>query len=277
MLAVFGGVFGAWSSSMIGISIPSPRLERFESAIAQGRILLMVDVPYIAGASHRVAAAGRPSGGPFRRRGAPRSGLPLKPASEHKNAYGRRNCATPCHRVGAVPSVQSLVAVAAGLALEDPAVLQGRQDRTLAMAIAIALIVLALGSVLFHFLSPWYFTPIASNWGTIDTTISITFWVTGIVFVAVSLFMALAVIRYRHREERTRSVPAGEQEARVVAPGPHRRAAWPPCWRRASWSGRTSSTCRRTPRSWKSWPSSGTGVIACRARTASWGPCTPAS
>jgi cytochrome c oxidase subunit 2 len=68
------------------------------------------------------------------------------------------------------------------------------------MAIAIALIVLALGSVLFHFLSPWYFTPVASNWGTIDTTIAITFWVTGFVFVAVSLFMALAVIRYRHRE-----------------------------------------------------------------------------
>ncbi|HSV36944.1 MAG TPA: c-type cytochrome [Ramlibacter sp.] len=68
------------------------------------------------------------------------------------------------------------------------------------MAIAIALIVLALGSVLFHFLSPWYFTPIASNWHTIDTTIAITFWVTGVVFVAVSVFMAWAVIRYRHRE-----------------------------------------------------------------------------
>ena len=68
------------------------------------------------------------------------------------------------------------------------------------MAIAIALIVLALGSVLFHFLSPWYFTPIASNWGTVDNTISITFWVTGFVFVAVNLFMALAVIRYRFKK-----------------------------------------------------------------------------
>jgi cytochrome c oxidase subunit 2 len=68
------------------------------------------------------------------------------------------------------------------------------------MAIAIALVLLALGSVLFHFLSPWYFTPIASNWHTIDTTISITFWVTGFVFVAISVFMAWAVIRYRHRE-----------------------------------------------------------------------------
>ncbi|MGZ5774990.1 MAG: c-type cytochrome [Ramlibacter sp.] len=67
------------------------------------------------------------------------------------------------------------------------------------MPIAVALIVLALGSVLFHFLSPWYFTPIASNWGAIDTTIGITFWVTGVVFVAVNVFTAWAVIRYRSR------------------------------------------------------------------------------
>jgi cytochrome c oxidase subunit 2 len=59
---------------------------------------------------------------------------------------------------------------------------------------------LVLGSVLFHFLSPWYFTPIASNWSTIDDTISITFWVTGFVFVAVNLFMAYCVIRYRQRK-----------------------------------------------------------------------------
>lgn len=67
------------------------------------------------------------------------------------------------------------------------------------MAIAVALVLLALGSVAFHFLSPWYFTPIASNWRAIDTTIGITFVVTGIVFVAVSAFMAWALIRYRHR------------------------------------------------------------------------------
>ncbi|MBI3371583.1 MAG: c-type cytochrome [Betaproteobacteria bacterium] len=68
------------------------------------------------------------------------------------------------------------------------------------MPIAIALILLVLGSVLFHLLSPWYFTPIASNWGTIDDTISLTFWVTGFVFVAVNLFMAYCVIRYRQRK-----------------------------------------------------------------------------
>jgi cytochrome c oxidase subunit 2 len=70
------------------------------------------------------------------------------------------------------------------------------------MAIAIVLMLLLAGSVVFHFLSPWYFTPIASNWGTIDDTISITFWVTGIVFVAVTVFVAVALVRYRHRHDR---------------------------------------------------------------------------
>jgi len=70
------------------------------------------------------------------------------------------------------------------------------------MALAIVLILLVVGSVLFHLLSPWYFTPIASNWSTIDDTISLTFWVTGSVFVAVNLFMAYCVIRYRYRKER---------------------------------------------------------------------------
>ena len=68
------------------------------------------------------------------------------------------------------------------------------------MAIAVVLILLVVGSLIFHFWSPWWFTPIASNWGMIDTTVDITFWVTGIVFVAVNLFLAYAIIRFRHRE-----------------------------------------------------------------------------
>jgi hypothetical protein len=45
VLAILGAVFGAWSSSMIGVSAPNNRLKRFEAAIEQGQILLMVDVP----------------------------------------------------------------------------------------------------------------------------------------------------------------------------------------------------------------------------------------
>jgi cytochrome c oxidase subunit 2 len=70
------------------------------------------------------------------------------------------------------------------------------------MLIAVAVVVLVLGSVLFHFLSPWYLTELASNWSTIDDTITITFWVTGFVFVAVNLFMAYCVIRYRYNKDR---------------------------------------------------------------------------
>ncbi|HEV2717905.1 MAG TPA: c-type cytochrome [Terriglobales bacterium] len=68
------------------------------------------------------------------------------------------------------------------------------------MILAIVLVLLVVGSVLFHYLSPWYFTPIASNWDTIDETVTITFWVTGFVFVVVNLFMAYCVLRYRHRK-----------------------------------------------------------------------------
>ena len=68
------------------------------------------------------------------------------------------------------------------------------------MSIAIVVFLLVLGSLLFHFLSPWYFTPIASNWIAMDHTISLTFWVTGAVFVLVNLFMVYCVIRYRHRK-----------------------------------------------------------------------------
>src|SRR5690606_34110181 len=50
------------------------------------------------------------------------------------------------------------------------------------MVLAGALVLLVIGTVLFHFLSPWWLTPIASNWDTIDETMHVTFWVTGVVF-----------------------------------------------------------------------------------------------
>src|SRR5229473_3410012 len=68
------------------------------------------------------------------------------------------------------------------------------------MILACAVILLVIGTVLFHFLSPWWFTPIASNWTTMDDTVNLTFWVTGAVFIAVNLFMAYCIVRYRHRK-----------------------------------------------------------------------------
>jgi cytochrome c oxidase subunit 2 len=68
------------------------------------------------------------------------------------------------------------------------------------MAIALVLVLVVVGSVLFHVLSPWWWTPIASNWNYIDQTLIITFWITGAVFAAVVLFMAYCVFRFRHKE-----------------------------------------------------------------------------
>ena len=39
-----GAAFGAWTSSLIGISVPNSRLEEFQKAIKAGKTLVLVDV-----------------------------------------------------------------------------------------------------------------------------------------------------------------------------------------------------------------------------------------
>ena len=68
------------------------------------------------------------------------------------------------------------------------------------MIVAILVLAVLVGTVLFHILSPWWFTPIASNWSSMDDTMLVTFWVTGMVFIAVMLFTAWCLYKYRHRE-----------------------------------------------------------------------------
>jgi cytochrome c oxidase subunit 2 len=70
------------------------------------------------------------------------------------------------------------------------------------MAVALILLLVAVGSVVFHLLSPWWWTPIATNWSYIDHTLNITFWITGFVFTAVIAFMAYCVFRFHHKEGR---------------------------------------------------------------------------
>ena len=70
------------------------------------------------------------------------------------------------------------------------------------MIITLVLVLIAVGSVVFHLISPWWHTPIASNWSYIDVTIDITFWITGTVYVAVILFMAYCIWRFRYKEGR---------------------------------------------------------------------------
>jgi len=68
------------------------------------------------------------------------------------------------------------------------------------MAVAIGILLLVVVTVVFHFYSPWWVTPIAADWAFLDTTLDITFWITGIVFIILNLFLVWVIIRYRHRD-----------------------------------------------------------------------------
>ncbi|MDB5862996.1 MAG: hypothetical protein JWO70_802 [Betaproteobacteria bacterium] len=45
LAAIGGAVFGAWVSSMVASSVPNSRLKGFERDMADGKVLMMVDVP----------------------------------------------------------------------------------------------------------------------------------------------------------------------------------------------------------------------------------------
>ena len=68
------------------------------------------------------------------------------------------------------------------------------------MRVAIVIALLVLGSILFHVFSPWWQTPIASNWGSIDNALNITLYICAIAFVGLNLFLALALLKYRARD-----------------------------------------------------------------------------
>ena len=70
------------------------------------------------------------------------------------------------------------------------------------MHAGIIFLAVIVGSVLFHIFTPWYWTDVASNWGSIDDTITLTFWIGGGVFIAVCLFMVYCVIKFSYKEER---------------------------------------------------------------------------
>jgi len=70
------------------------------------------------------------------------------------------------------------------------------------MHIGFIFLAVIVGSVLFHIFTPWYWTDIASNWGSMDDTITLTFWIGGGVFVAVCLFMIYCVFKFSYKEDR---------------------------------------------------------------------------
>lgn len=68
------------------------------------------------------------------------------------------------------------------------------------MAIAAALLLLVVVTVVFHWFSPWWLTPLASNWGQMDFTLAITVFITGVFFVVINLFVVYTLLRFRHRK-----------------------------------------------------------------------------
>jgi cytochrome c oxidase subunit 2 len=68
------------------------------------------------------------------------------------------------------------------------------------MAMALALILIVIGTVVFHYVSPWWLTPIASNWQAMDDALVLTLVITAAIFIIINLFVAYAVIKFRHRE-----------------------------------------------------------------------------
>ena len=44
-LALFGAAFGAWASTLIGVSVPDVKVKKYEDDIRLGSMLMLVDVP----------------------------------------------------------------------------------------------------------------------------------------------------------------------------------------------------------------------------------------
>jgi len=70
------------------------------------------------------------------------------------------------------------------------------------MHVGFIFLAVIVGSVLFHIFTPWYWTDVASNWGSMDDTITLTFWIGGGVFVAVCLFMVYCVFKFSYKPDR---------------------------------------------------------------------------
>ena len=82
--------------------------------------------------------------------------------------------------------------------------------------VPIILLILIVGSVLFHIFTPWYSTPIASNWSNIDSTIELTFWMTGAVYVLILTFMTYCVIKFGSKKNRRAEYEPESKKAEVI-------------------------------------------------------------
>ena len=84
------------------------------------------------------------------------------------------------------------------------------------MHAGIIFLAVIVGSVLFHIFTPWYWTDVASNWGSMDDTITLTFWIGGGVFIAVCLFMVYCVIKFSYKEERKAEYKPEDKKLEII-------------------------------------------------------------
>ena len=85
------------------------------------------------------------------------------------------------------------------------------------MHVGIIFFLVILGSVLFHIFTPWYWTDVASNWGGMDDTITLTFWIGGGVFIAVCLFMIYCVFKFSYKKERKAEYKPEDKKLEILA------------------------------------------------------------
>ncbi len=81
------------------------------------------------------------------------------------------------------------------------------------MWVAIVVVLVALGSLLFHLFTPWWSTEIASNWGSMDLTIDITFWITGPAYILILLFTAFCIYKFHAKVGKNEAAPESNHKA----------------------------------------------------------------
>ena len=143
-----------------------------------------------------------------------------------------------------------------------------------AMIVAVMLFIIVIGSLVFNFLSPWWFTEIASNWGGIDFAVFVTFWICGVAFVLIGLFHGLRDMEIppsRRPEGRLRT---REQEAGVDSDHRHDRRRGRHAGSGSRRVGRLRQRAAAGAGTSRSSDSNGPGVIGCRGRTAFSAPST---
>ena len=83
------------------------------------------------------------------------------------------------------------------------------------MLMAIVLVIIVVGSVIFHWVTPWWTTELASNWKSMDDTLTVTLLITGVFFVVINLFVAYSVWKFRHRNDQPRRAAYEPENKRV--------------------------------------------------------------